>query len=377
MGALFDERTLCYMLAQHKTSDHFTPTMTKRRLSKRQHERIRAIQERRRERVALRNSDSESVEAEFGPLGAESTGRVITHFGAQVDIEGLDPPYENQLFRCHVRANVTSLVTGDRVIWCHGEPLGVIVAQEPRSSELLRPDNYGKLRPVAANIDRIGIVFAPKPTAFSNLLDRYLVAAEVQGITPFLVINKWDIVEQEDHPEILDLIALYGKVGYDILKVSATTGQGIDELRHYLADHTSILVGQSGVGKSSLINQLQPEANTAVGPLSETTDKGTHTTTASTLYHLHGGGTLIDSPGIREFSLTHIAPGKIIHGYRDFRPHLGHCKFRDCRHESEPGCALLKAVSSGEIEAERMNNYRQILLSLEDTSGAARKTTTS
>jgi ribosome biogenesis GTPase len=340
--------------------------MAKRNLSLRQKNRIQSIQERRRERAILKNSVSDDELENLTQLGPEVRGTVITNFGAQIDIEGLDDSYRGKIYRCHIRTNLEPLITGDIVIWRHAQPNGVIVAREPRNSELLRPDPYGKLRPVAANVDRIAIVFAAKPTAYSNLIDRYLIASEAQDIQPVLVINKIDMLEGGEHPYIQQLISDYKTVGYEVLPVSVKTGEGMDELKAYLASHTSIFVGQSGVGKSSLINQLQPEANILVGALSEGTEKGTHTTTASRLFHLENGGHLIDSPGIREFAVTNLSDEQIIDGFIEFRPFLGQCKFRDCKHKVELGCALLKASEEGKILDVRLMNYRNILASQDE-----------
>ena len=340
--------------------------MSNRRLSKRQKDRIQAIQERRRERANLKQSIRDEELQNLAQLSPEMLGTVITNYGSQVDIEGSEGPYHRQILRCHKRANLDTLVTGDRVIWRHAEPHGVVVALEPRESQLIRPDIYGKLRTVAANIDRIAVVFAAKPTPHSNLLDRYLVAAEAQHITPLLVLNKVDMLDQQDHPEVEQLVKDYRSIGYDVIAVSAKTGQVIDQLQGYLAEHTSIFVGQSGVGKSSLLNHLLPEANLQVGPLSEIKQEGTHTTTSSRLFHLNGGGVLIDSPGIREFALSHLSQDKIINGFIDFRPYLGNCKFRDCQHNKELGCALLQAVADKKVLPTRMSNYRQIILSQQD-----------
>jgi ribosome biogenesis GTPase len=340
--------------------------MAKRYLSQRQKNRIQSIQERRRERAMVKNTISDDELENLTQLGPEVRGTVITNFGAQIDIEGQEGSYKNNLYRCHIRTNLEPLVTGDTVIWRHAEPNGVIVAREPRSSELLRPDPYGKLRPVAANIDRIAIVFAAKPTAYSNLIDRYLIASEAQNIQPVLIINKIDMLEGGEHSYIEQLISDYQRVGYEVLKVSVKTGAGIDALKDYLAAHTSIFVGQSGVGKSSLINQLQPDANILVGALSEGSDKGTHTTTASRLFHLENGGHLIDSPGIREFAVSNLSGEQIIDGFIEFRPYLGQCKFRDCKHTSEHGCALLKAAREGKILDVRLQNYRNILASQDE-----------
>ena len=340
--------------------------LSNRRLSKRQKDRIQAIQERRRQRANLKQTFNDEDLSNLQGLGQETLGIVVTNFGTQVDIEGSEMPFKGQIYRCHKRTNLEPLVTGDQVIWRHAEPHGVVVACEPRQSQLIRPDNYGKLRPVAANIDRIAIVFAPKPVPHSNLLDRYLVAAESQDITPLLVLNKSDIVDRENQADIDQLIDNYRSIGYEVIVVSAKTGVGIDELQRYLAEHTSVFVGQSGVGKSSLLNRLLPDANMQVGPLSDTKEEGTHTTTASRLFHLIGGGALIDSPGIREFALTHLSQEKIINGFIDFRPYLGNCKFRDCQHDKEVGCALLQAVADKKLLQTRLMNYRQIILSQQE-----------
>ena len=340
--------------------------MAKRNLSQRQKSRIQSIQERRRERAIAKKAVSDDELENLTQLGPEIHGTVITNFGAQVDVEGLEDNYKGQIYRCHLRTNLEPLVTGDRVVWRHAEPVGVVVAREPRNSELLRPDPYGKLRPVAANVDRIAIVFAAKPTPYSNLIDRYLIASEAQDIQPVLVINKFDMLSDNDYPEVEQLLKDYQTVGYEVLCVSAATGAGLDQLKDYMATHTSVFVGQSGVGKSSLINQLQPQANILVGELSATTDKGMHTTTASRLFHLENGGNLIDSPGIREFAVTNLSDEQIIDGFIEFRPFLGHCKFRDCKHQVELGCALIAAAKEGKMLEVRLQNYRNILASQDE-----------
>jgi ribosome biogenesis GTPase len=336
--------------------------MNKRKLNRRQAWRVEKIQEERAKRAARRDAGMEEALGS-GELGPEREGLIVAHYGTQVAVES-EPGVS---LRCHLRANLEGLVTGDRVVWCEGDPTGVVVAQLDRHSVLSRPDPYGKLKPVAANIDQILVVIAPYPEPHANLIDRYLVASETVGVEPVILLNKTDLLgEDRKLQERLDqLLAIYPSLEYRILHTSSKQG-GLDELHQALEERISVFVGQSGVGKSSLVNALLPGAELRVGELSENTLKGTHTTTTARLFHLSCGGSLIDSPGIREFGLWHMTKEQVEQGFREFRPHLGTCKFRDCRHEQEPGCAILSAVDSGDISQARLESYRHIVTSLED-----------
>ena len=269
--------------------------------------------------------------------------------------------------RCHLRANLEGLVTGDRVVWCEGDPVGVVVAQLDRDNVLSRPDPYGKLKPVAANIDQILLVIAPYPEPHANLIDRYLVAAELVEIEPVILLNKTDLLADDPalQQQMDELLAIYPTLGYRVL-YTFIKDRGLEELHNALRERTSVFVGQSGVGKSSLVNVLLPDADLRVGALSESTQKGTHTTTTAQLFHLDGGGSLIDSPGIREFGLWHMTKEQVEQGFRELQPLLGTCKFRDCQHQQEPGCAVLGAVEAGDISARRMDSFRRIVASLEE-----------
>ena len=334
--------------------------MSKRQLSRRQNWRIGKIQEERAARAAKRE-ERMLDELEGGDLGPEQHGLVIAHFGVQVDVEDGD----GQICRCHLRANLPTLVTGDRVVWRAGnQGQGVIVAQLPRASELCRPDTRGQLKPVAANVDQIVIVFAPLPQPHANLIDRYLIAAEHAGIRPLLLLNKADLLDEDNAAFIDSLLATYRQLGYPLLEVSAHDGAGMAELRAALDNRISVFVGQSGVGKSSLVNSLLPGVDLRVGALSELTGKGTHTTTTARLFHFPEGGDLIDSPGIREFGLGHVSRDDVEAGFIEFRELLGRCRFRDCRHDREPGCALLLALEEGRIQPQRLASYRHIIASL-------------
>ncbi len=335
--------------------------MGKRKLSRQQAWRVEKIQEERAQRAARRDAQAEDALSN-GELGPEQEGLVIAHFGTQLEIGN----GEGSTRRCHLRANLEGLVTGDRVVWRDGQPTGVVVAQLERSSELTRPDASGKLKAVAANIDQILVVIAPHPEPHANLIDRYLVAAERVGIEPVLVVNKSDLLEADPQlaAQLARLVAIYPQLGYQLLHTSARAG-GLRELEDTLRERTSVFVGQSGVGKSSLVNSLLPDAGLRVGELSPQTLKGTHTTTTAQLFRLECGGRLIDSPGIREFGLWHMSREEVESGFREFLPLLGHCKFRDCRHEKEPGCAILTAAASGGLSPERLNSYRLMVASLE------------
>ena len=317
------------------------------------------------QKKAAETRHSEIIEKN-GLLSKAMSGEVICNFGSQLDVEGCEDAFKDKVYRCHKRANIEPLVAGDQVLWQHSEPYGIVIARKPRSSEILRPDSRGRIRSMAANIDCIAIVFACAPKPQCNLIDRYLVAAEAQHVRPVLILNKIDLLKDQHASEIQVLTKDYQSIGYRIIKVSAKTGEGMPMLEKYLSNRMVIFSGQSGVGKTSLLNYLMPSANSPVSALSSKTNHGAHTTAASRLYRLKSGGKLIDSPGIRDFSLNHLDKKNIIDNFIDFQPFLGHCKFRDCTHRDEASCALLSAVREDLIISKRLESYHKIMDSLQD-----------
>jgi ribosome biogenesis GTPase len=331
--------------------------MSKRRLSK--HQLARISQNQRRE---LGQDGADSADAQTSL--EKCNGRIISHYGQHVDVESLITEDEGRLIRCTQRSNLPRLVTGDLVVWSDdGADGGVVLALGQRRNFFGRPSPEGQFKAMAANIDIVLVVFASSPTPHVSLIDRYLVAIEQQHLTAVLVLNKLDLLNQEELIDLDNMLSPYGEIGYPVYKVSAEDGRGMDELEQVLANQTTILVGQSGVGKSSLLNKLSSGKLADVAPLSETWDRGTHTTTTSSLYHMPGFD-LIDSPGIREFGLGHIDEQQVFEGFIEFRPFSGSCKFRDCSHRQEPGCAIQAALEAGQIGVERVDSYFRIIDSL-------------
>ncbi len=327
--------------------------MVRRRLSQRQKERIEKIQERRRRQLATR---VEGVLAS-GEQGPPREGRIFARHGANLAVKD----ERGRLYHCLSRQNLGHIVCGDRVVW---QPIdarnGVVTALQERRSVLSRPDYSGHEKPLAANITQLIVVLAPEPEPTEYLIDQYLLTAEVIGIRSLIAINKVDLLDETRRRTFDGRFAVYERIGYPVVRTSARFEPDLLPLIQRLKGQTSILVGQSGVGKSSLVDALLPDLKVQIGRLSEATGLGRHTTSATTAYSLPQGGELIDSPGVRSFRLATLTRTQLEQGFREFRPFLRKCRFSNCRHETEPDCALMAAVDEGKIAACRLQNFRHM-----------------
>jgi ribosome biogenesis GTPase len=280
-------------------------------------------------------------------------GRVVAAHGRQYLVELPD----GSRLPCFPRGKKSEVACGDLVdIKRTSADQGVIEAIQPRRSLLYR-SNEIRQKLIAANVDQLIIVVASEPAFSDELVTRALVAAESADIEILIVLNKCDLVDRL--PAARERLAVFTGLGYRLLELSAL--EHAEDLRPALHGRTSVLVGQSGMGKSTLINALLPEANAATREISQALDSGKHTTTHASLYHLDAESALIDSPGLQEFGLGHLDRGEIEQAFPEFRPFLGQCRFRDCHHDREPDCALSAALATGRIDARRFAAYCRIV----------------
>ncbi len=279
-------------------------------------------------------------------------GTIVAAHGRQylVELAG------GETLRCFPRGKKSELACGDRVgVLRSGDAQGVIESTEPRSTLLYRSNDF-KQKLIAANVTQIIIVVATEPSFSDELITRCIVAAESQDMKALIVLNKCDLSERLGAS--LLALTMFEKLDYPVLKISALADG--EALRPYLSGHTSVFVGQSGMGKSTLTNALIPGANAPTREISEALDSGKHTTTHATLYRLDAQSALIDSPGLQEFGLRHLSSAAIEHGFPELRPLLGQCRFRNCRHDREPDCAVHAAVKSGAISPRRYAAFRAL-----------------
>lgn len=280
-------------------------------------------------------------------------GTIVAAHGRQYRVELAS----GEILPCFPRGKKSEVACGDQVeVQRSGDDQGVIDSVAPRSTLLYRSNAF-RQKLIAANVTQIIVVVATEPSFSDELITRCLVAAESQDMQALIVLNKCDLSERL--ADSLAALAVFEKLGYPLIRLCAHTDT--DSLRPYLSGQTSVFVGQSGMGKSTLTNALVPAAKAATREISEALDSGKHTTTHATLYRLDADSTLIDSPGLQEFGLHHLSAATVEHGFPEFRPLLGKCRFRNCQHDREPDCAVQAAVACGDIDKRRFAAYRSLM----------------
>jgi ribosome biogenesis GTPase len=282
------------------------------------------------------------------------TGRVVAAHGRRFLIENGE-----SIVECVTRGRKSDIVCGDRVDFeMTDADKGVIEKVDVRSNLLYRSDEF-RSKLIAANLDQAVVVVAAVPYFREELLIRCLVACESSNIPVLIVLNKSDLPETAALHQHLES---YAQLGYPQITVSARGD--LAELQAHLNGKTSVLVGASGVGKSTLLNKLAPDANAATGEISYALDAGKHTTTNARLFHLPGDGNsgdLIDSPGMQEFGLQHLSQAALMDAFPEIRSRAGQCRFYNCRHLKEPGCAVLAAAQAGDMLPNRLRVYQNLI----------------
>lgn len=288
-------------------------------------------------------------------------GRVISQHGQHVTLEDLD----RNLHKAAVRQSLGSIVCGDFVYYTLEQNEPVVTTRLPRMNIFSRLAFGGKERILAANIDQLFIVICPTPAPSPSLIDRYLIATEHLEIPTAFIVNKKDEIQS---PEEFQFLEDYAALGLPIYYTSIFDPDSVAELSKVLEGKTSIFVGQSGVGKSSLTNVLIPELELQTQNINASTGLGNHTTSSTTLYHLPAKESyLIDSPGVRSFNIEHLPLEAIDEGFPDVAPLTQRCRFSNCRHLQDPQCAVKEAVEQGELSQRRVESYMQIKSSVEET----------
>ncbi len=285
------------------------------------------------------------------------TGRVISHNGYLLSVKNNN----GDLIKCHFKNNLGDIVTGDYVSYSETHGKGIIHNVINRKNILKRPNKYAKYKnkAIAANIDQIFIVIAVEPEPIEQYIDRYIVASELMNIKPIIILNKIDLLTRHNQDSINNALEIYRQLGYDII-LNSNNEMLHNDLINALKNNCSIFIGQSGVGKSALLNQIIGTGTTKVGEISDSNNKGKHTTTKSQLYKL-GDIELIDSPGIREFDLWDISHNELISGFIEINQYAKECGFRNCAHsENEKNCAVMMAIENNQINKSRLNSFLKI-----------------
>ena len=333
-------------------------------------ERVRAKGDLSRYRTIIQDDGAEDPE-EGMPAAADAgecrPGRVIRVHGLQSVVETAD----GTLVRCAVRRLLKSLATdersivttGDRVLFRDaGNGEGMIERVEPRHGVLTRASRRRE-HVLVANVDQLVIVMSlVEPTLKPHLIDRYLATAQMGDLAPILCLNKSDLVE---HANLQPMIGAYSQLDIPTLLTSAQTGEGVDELRGLLKDRATVFSGQSGVGKSSLLNAIQPGLSLRVSTVSEVNQKGRHTTTTAELIRLESGGWVVDTPGVRQLQLWDTIPEEVEGFFPEFRPFVALCPFPDCTHTHEQNCAVKRAVDRRQISVRRYHSYMGMFTGVE------------
>ena len=276
-------------------------------------------------------------------------GLVVASYGKRYGVE-LDDGIQ---VSCVTRGKKNDLACGDRVeVKMTDTHEGVVEKLHSRSSLLFRSNAY-KTKTLASNVTQVIIVLATTPSFYEALLNRCLIAAEAAKIKALIVLNKCDLA---DNTEAMKLLSIYQNLGYQVQPLSAKND--IAPLKQWLKNQSSVLVGQSGMGKSTIVNALLPNSAVRTQEVSTVLDSGKHTTTAAHLYHLDSDSDLIDSPGLQEFGLNHLNIEELEHAFIEFRPFLGKCRFNNCKHLHEPDCAVISAVESGKVSPVRLAFYQ-------------------
>ncbi len=285
------------------------------------------------------------------------SGVVLASYGRGVLVHTGFSGTDETTLRCSLKGRKQRIVCGDHVTWSYrpAHDGASVDSVEPRRNLIERIDSRGSAEPVAANIDRLAIVAAPEPAPDWFLVDRYWAAAQLKDIGALLIVNKLDLGTLSIQREL----ATYRKLGLLCVETAVRSNIGLAELRVALAGRATLLVGQSGVGKSSLVNALAPEAAAQTAELTRDAE-GRHTTTAARWYHLDPASAIIDAPGVRDFAPPASLERAAERGFIEIHAHGADCRFNDCRHLEEPGCAVRKAVEAGEITPRRYESYRRL-----------------
>lgn len=285
-------------------------------------------------------------------------GRVVEAYGRRAIVECAD----GERVSSEVFGKRLAVVCGDRVriSFAQAQDVPRIVERLPRKALFSRTDSQGRSEELAANLSLLAVLIASEPEVDPYVADRYLAGAAYAGVDSCVVVNKFDLPSAQSEPFVA-LVSEYENAGYPILRVSASTGRGVEQLLSHLCSHTAMLVGQSGVGKSSVTNKLVPQSMRSTREISSSTREGRHTTVSAALFPLPEGGELIDTPGVRDYAPPPTGDAQIQTGWPEILRLAPECRFNDCLHLREPACAVLKAVADGRIAARRYESYKRLV----------------